>query len=227
MTLIKADLHIHTSEENLDRYIKYSLKDIINKASELKYNALALTLHDKVHLVNKIKKYAAKKGILLIQGVEAKIEGRHVLIYNITPKEFKKIKTFNDLRILRKKNNKIFVIAPHPFYVKIISVGEKYFENKDLFDALEVHPNCTWFYNSNKKTRRVAAADGKPVIANSDLHFLSHFGKSYSIVNVSGKLNEHNFFNAIKHNKVRVVNKQQKTFDFLRTVLQFITKKEI
>jgi predicted metal-dependent phosphoesterase TrpH len=227
MTHVKADLHIHTSEEVFDTYIKYSIKDLIDRASELKYDVLALTLHNKVYPIDKIKKYASKKGILLIQGVEATIKGKHTLIYNITPKEFAKIKTFNDLRILRKKNKKIFVIAPHPFYAGIISVRKNYFKNKDIFDALEIHPNCVWFYNSNRKTRKVALADKKPIFANSDLHFLSHFGKSYSIVDVDGKLTEQSFFDAIKKNKVTIHSRQKKTMAFLRIVLHYITKKEI
>jgi predicted metal-dependent phosphoesterase TrpH len=230
MTLIKADLHIHTSEEIFDTFIDYSIKDVINRASELKYGVLALTLHNKVYPVAEIKKYAAKKGILLIQGVEAAIEGRHTLIYNITLQEFKKIKTFNDLRTLKKKNKKIFVIAPHPFNVNIIlkiSLRKKYFENKDLFDALELHPNCARIYNPNKKTKRVAAIDGKPLAANSDLHFLSHFGQSYSIVDVKGELTEKSFFDAIRQKKITVVNKPKKTLNFLRTVMQHLFKKEI
>jgi predicted metal-dependent phosphoesterase TrpH len=230
MTLVKADLHIHTSEEIFDKYVKYSIKDVIDLAGKMKYGVLALTLHNKVYPVSTIKKYAAKKGILLIQGVEATIKGRHVLIYNITPREFKKIKTFEDLRALRKKNKKIFVIAPHPFNINIIlkiSLRKKYFQNKDLFDALEVHPNYARFCNPNKITKKVAAADGKPLVANTDMHFLSHFGKNYSIVDVDGKLKEENFFDAIRKNRIRIVSRPKKTSNFFRTVLQYLVQKEI
>jgi predicted metal-dependent phosphoesterase TrpH len=230
MTLIKSDLHIHTSEEHKDKYVKHSIKDAIDLASKLNYRVLALTLHDEVYPIDKIKKYASKKGILLIQGVEATIEGKHTLIYCITPQEFKKIKTFDNLRELKKKNKKIFVIAPHPFYINIvlkISLGKKYFENKDVFDALEIHPNYTWFFNSNKKTKRVAAADKKPLVANTDLHFLSHFGKNYSLVDVKGNLTEQKFFDAIRNNKVTAISVPRSAIRFIKILLDYILQKEL
>ncbi|MGV8168882.1 MAG: PHP-associated domain-containing protein [Candidatus Nanoarchaeia archaeon] len=214
MVLVKADLHIHTSEDIKDRYIKHSAKKLIDEASERGINVVAVTLHEYVLPVKNLKSYAAKKGILLIQGVEAKIEGKHVLIYNISPANFSKIKTFNDLRKLKKENKNIFVIAPHPFvpvnfFTKTWTgtcLQNKYFENKDLFDALEFQQFYSFFFNPNKKTSKVAKNDKKPIIANTDSHFLRFFGEHYSVVDVKGKLNEKNFFAAVNQNRVNVVS---------------------
>jgi predicted metal-dependent phosphoesterase TrpH len=210
MALVKADIHIHTSEDKEDSFINYSAKDIIDEASKKEFNVIAITLHRKVLLLDKLKSYAKKKNILLIQGVEAKIEGKHVLIYNITPEEHSKIKSFEDLRELRRKNKDIFVIAPHPFMPKSIitrnCVQDRYFENRDLFDALEFQQFYSFLLNPNKKTAEVGKEDNKSLVANSDLHFKRFFGRHYTIVDVKGYLNEKKFFDAIKKGRTKIVS---------------------
>jgi predicted metal-dependent phosphoesterase TrpH len=213
LVLVKADIHIHTNEDTEDKFIKYSLKDIIDEASKKEFGVLAITLHRQVLQSNKynsLKLYAKKKNILLIRGVEAKIKGKHVLIYNITPEEYSKIDTFEDLRKLRRKNKDIFVMAPHPFMAKNMltrnCVQDEYFKNKDLFDALEFQQFYSFFMNPNKRTAKIAKEDSKALIASSDLHFKQFFGGHYTIVNVKGPLNEKNFFNAIKNGKTSIVS---------------------
>lgn len=227
MVLVKADLHIHTSEEREDTYISYSAKSIIDVAAEKGINVVAITLHNVVFPINSLKKYAKKKGILVIQGVEAKIEGKHVLIYNISPVEFSKIKSFNDLRLLRKKNKNIFVIAPHPFVPKNFltrtCVQDRYFENKDLFDALEIQQFAFSLFNPNRKTTRIALQDNKALVANSDCHFLKFFGKHYTIVDVKGTLNENSFFTALKNRRTKLVVNNNFT-DTFRIFLSFFFK---
>lgn len=211
--LVKADLHIHTSDDREDTFIKYSAKNIIDEASNKGFKVLAITLHRYIlskSKLNSLKEYAKKKNILLIQGVEAKIEGKHVLIYNISNEEHSKLHTFEDLRKLRKKNKNIFVIAPHPFMARNFltknCIQEKYFENKDLFDALEFQLFHSFFMDPNKKTIKIAKADKKPLFASSDLHFKRFFGKNYTIVDVNGQLNEKNFFDAVKSGKTKIVS---------------------
>lgn len=211
MTWVKADLHIHTSGDKEDPFIKYSEKEIIDCASEKGISVIAITHHKSVFEIKSLKNYAKKKKVLLIQGVEAKIEGKHILIYNITPEEHSKLTTLEDLRKLRAKNRNIFVIAPHPFMPRSIitqnCVRERYFENKDLFDALEYQQFYSFFMNPNKKTEKIAKEDKKPLFASSDLHFKRFFGSHYTLVDVKGELNEKNFFEAVKRKKTKIVSK--------------------
>jgi predicted metal-dependent phosphoesterase TrpH len=211
--IIKADLHIHTSDDREDPFINYSAKDIINSAATKGIGVLALTHHRVILQPKKfaeLKEYAKSRNILLISGVEAKIEGKHVLIYNITQSEHDKIKSFEDLRSLRKKNKNIFVIAPHPFMIKTPltknCLQEKYFQNKDLFDALEYQQFYSFFMNPNKKTQRIAKEDNKPLVANSDLHFIEYFGRNYTLIDVDGPLSERSVFRAIKSGKTKIVS---------------------
>ena len=64
------------------------------------------------------------------------IQGKEVLIYNITQKESKKLKTFDDLRKLKQKKN-ILIIAPHPYFIIRSCLGKQLDKNIDLFDAIE------------------------------------------------------------------------------------------
>ncbi|MFA6072567.1 MAG: PHP-associated domain-containing protein [Candidatus Woesearchaeota archaeon] len=230
MVIVKADLHIHTSDDIYDTYIKHSSIDLINEASKKGINVISITLHN--HLIatkafEKYKAYAKKKGILLINGVELKIEGKHVLIYNITKDEFSKLKSFNDLRTLKKKNKNVFVIAPHPFMPKNFltktCLQDKYFENKDLFDALEIQQFYFCLLNPNKKTIRIAKNDNKAIVANSDSHFLKFFGDNYTLVDVKSKLDEKSFFMSIKKQKTQIVIKNN-LFKFINMLLSFIFK---
>ena len=43
--MLKVDLHIHTSDDPVDR-IPHTTTDLIDRAAQLGYDAVAITLHD-------------------------------------------------------------------------------------------------------------------------------------------------------------------------------------
>ena len=104
--MLKADLHIHTSEDRHDRWIRYDAKRLIDRASELDYDVISITNHNTYTFTETLARYARQKGILLIPGIEMAIEGKEVLLYNIENK-FDRISD-----ILHRKDN--LVKAPHP-----------------------------------------------------------------------------------------------------------------
>ena len=53
--------------------------DLIDRAAELGYQALAITLHDKQLDVEPLMSYARDRGLLIIPGIERSIHGRHLL----------------------------------------------------------------------------------------------------------------------------------------------------
>src|SRR5436190_13365385 len=81
--MLKVDLHIHTSDDPADR-ISYSTHELIDRAAELGYNAIAITLHDRQLELAPYRDYAATRGLVLIPGIERTIEGRHVLLLNFS-----------------------------------------------------------------------------------------------------------------------------------------------
>src|SRR3989304_10233767 len=97
--LLKADLHLHPSEG--EAFIAYDARSLIDRAARAGFEVLSITNHDVVTFDRDLAAYARDRGILLIPGVEATIEGKHVLLYNIDiPPE--RIRSFADLRRLKR-----------------------------------------------------------------------------------------------------------------------------
>ena len=88
--MLKVDLHLHTKEDNYDN-LDYSAKELIDRAVELKFDVLAITLHNEIFFSKDLISYAEQKGILLIPGVELSIEKKHVLLYNVSEDELKEL----------------------------------------------------------------------------------------------------------------------------------------
>src|SRR5437763_3472162 len=111
--MLKVELHTHTADDPIDR-IPYSTIELIDRAAALGYGALAITLHERQLDVKRFEAHAAKRGIVLIPGVERTIEGRHVLLLNFS-RATESVATFRDLARLRARERGL-VVAPHPYF---------------------------------------------------------------------------------------------------------------
>ena len=111
---------------NMIKPEKYA--ELIDKAASFGYEVIAITNHDTVTFSKALADYALNKGVLLIPGIERKIKGKHVLIYDITQEEADSIKDFSDLRKIKKLK-----IAAHPYFF-ISSLG-KSFVKKIFFES--------------------------------------------------------------------------------------------
>ncbi len=218
MRPLKAELHAHAKGDPAHA-LSYTVKDLIDAAHKHHYQVLAVTFHDKVFEGPKFRRmqaYAKKKNILLIPGCEATIEKRHTLIYNITERERKRIKTFRDLRRLRKekmqRGEEMLVIAPHPFFsTPLIArhcLGRKLIGNIDIFDAIEYSFFYLKRYNKNKRAMRIAKRYLKPVVGNADIHVLENLNFTYTMIN-SEKTVE-GVIRAIKQGDITLVTKPLK-----------------
>ena len=177
--MLKVDLHLHTLEDPAD-VISHDAYQLINRAAELGFNALAITLHDRVLSDSRLNAYAQDRGIVLLPGVERTIEGRHVLLVNF-PVGTDHVRSFRDLAALRSRSNGI-VIAAHPFFPNGNSLRSRLVEHPELFDAVEWSYFWTRGLNFNAKAAHWAAEHGKPVVASSDLHDLRQIGRTCSFV---------------------------------------------
>src|SRR3954466_10991082 len=70
---IKVDLHIHTLDDPKD-HLDYSSHELLERARDLGFGALAITLHDKVFDRLEVFDAAAKMGILLLSAAEMRLE---------------------------------------------------------------------------------------------------------------------------------------------------------
>lgn len=201
--MLKSDFHLHAGIDEHHK-LDHSPKDLINLAYKEGYEVLAITNHSTITYSKSLAGYAKKRGILLIPGMEAPIEGKDVLILNATPRLKQRIRTFADLE--RYKDENILVTAPHPFYPGSKSLMSKLIKNIDLFDAIEYsHFYIQWFNKFNEMAMEVAHRHNKPMMGTSDCHMIKQFGTTYSLVDSDKDMDS--IFAAIRKHNVRVMTR--------------------
>jgi hypothetical protein len=179
-TVLKVDLHLHTSEDPADS-IGHSAMDLIDRAAELGYDALAITLHDAQLDDPRISDHARDRGITLIPGVERTIQGRHVLLLNFPARASMGITSFDDLARARRRSDGL-VIAPHPFFPGRSCLQEALDRHAALFDAVEWSYFWTREVDFNARAAHWASARGLPLVGNSDMHDIRQFGRTFTLV---------------------------------------------
>ena len=203
---IKVDLHIHTIDDPKD-VVEYSAHQLLERARELGFGVLAITLHDSVFDRADVFADAKAMGILLIPAAEMRLEGADVIVLNVTTEEVAQLRTFADLRELRaRRGSSIFTIAPHPFYVLGASIGRRLLDDIDCFDAIELCHFHKGPFNPNRRAARVAQRFGKPLIATSDAHRLHGFGRHYTSIPRSTELSCEAVFAAFRNRSMRLVS---------------------
>lgn len=220
--MLKSDLHLHCKGDPEDTYIGDTAKDYIDHAAKLGFNVLSFTNHCDVFNIKPVQEYARKRGIILIPGAEAKIEGKDVLLYNFTKKQVACIETFNDLRAIKSKKN--LVIAPHPFYphrelpfFRNRSVCRLFFENRRLFDALEFCHLYTKHLSFNQKAVSAAKKCKLALVGNSDAHNPYQMGTTYSLIDAKPIVED--VITAIKQRKVELVSSPRSAFSSIKILL--------
>jgi hypothetical protein len=177
--MLKVDLHIHTSDDPVDR-IPHTTTDLIDRAAQLGYDAVAITLHEHQLDLGRYQAYAAERGIVLIRGVERTIEGKHVLLLNFEHGA-DRLNSFADLARLKAAQDGL-VIAPHPYFPAPSCLWSDLSRYAHLFDAVEYNAMYTRQTNFNRPAERWAARHGKPMVGNGDVHRLRQLGTTYSLV---------------------------------------------
>jgi predicted metal-dependent phosphoesterase TrpH len=184
---LKFDFHMHTLDDPFDHHVYHTVFELLDKAAQLRYDALAITLHTRQFHSRAAGEYARERGILLIPGVEQDIEECHVLLINFPKEVSEGIRSFSDLanakaELARSGAPESLVIAPHPFFPSGVALKEKFWEHKELFDAVEVSGFYHRRWNPNLKAMVAARKLGLPLVGNSDTHTLEQFGKTWSEV---------------------------------------------
>jgi len=180
--MLKVDLHTHTADDPWDR-VPYSTCDLIDRAAELGFDALAVTLHERQLDPAPWRSYAEARGIILIPGIERTIEGRHVLLLNFT-RAAESVQFFDELARLKQLESGI-VIAPHPFFPAGSALRGWMNRHAGLFDAVEYNAMFTSLVNFNVPGERWARRHGKPMVGNGDVHRLEQLGTTYSLVDAA------------------------------------------
>ena len=217
--MLKAELHAHIRGDPQDK-ISHSGRMLVDRARALSYHVLAITCHDRYFDDPQLTNYAKSQGILLIPGIEATIEGKHVLIYNAA-RDIEEVQSFDALRAYKQRNPNILIIAPHPFYPDQSCLGRVVFDYRDLFDAWEVHSVYSALYDPNREV--IERSQEIPLVGNGDIHELSTLGYTYSLIDAEPTVSR--VVGAIKAGKVRVVTSPLPLMIFLRIGISAVTHK--
>jgi len=225
---LKASLHIHTSEDKQDGHIiNYDVYNLIDEAEKCGFKVLGFTPHKKFVFKEEFAEYAKNKGILLIPGIErglGRFFNKHVVILNCD-KTIEKVKTLKQLHKYKEEHPGIFVLAPHPTYNRLISLGagqlKKYI---NLFDAIEHSCACSKKSNfHNKKAASIAARFQKPVIATADVHILKKLNTDYAIIEAVD-LSTESVLQALRYGKFKNVIEPQSLYALYKYLVKFLAK---
>jgi len=200
--VLKVELHAHTSQDPCD-YIPHTTRELIDRAGQLGYGALAITLHNRHYDPAPDQAYAQARGLLLIPGIERTIAGRHLLLINF-PKDSEAVASFDDLRALKRRHPDGLVIAPHAFYPIGSALGADADRHADIIDAVEVNSVFTSWIDFNRRAVEWARAQGKPIVGNTDLHLLEQMGTTYTLVDVPASADAVAICAAIRAGRVEV-----------------------
>jgi predicted metal-dependent phosphoesterase TrpH len=177
--VLKVELHAHSADDPLDA-IPHTTAQLIERAAEMGYQALAVTLHDRQLDVRQYASFAAERRVTLIPGIERTIQGKHVLLLNFS-RASEDVRSFADLAALKRREAGL-VIAPHPFFPGSTCLQGLMDRHADLFDAVEYNAMFTASLNFNVAAERWARDHGKPMTGNGDIHRLRQLGTTWSLV---------------------------------------------
>lgn len=214
---LKADLHLHTREG--EAFIAYDARELIDRAAREGFQVLSITNHDTVTFSAELAAYARDRGILLIPGVEATVEGRHVLVYNLDVSPGR-IQTFADLR--RHRSAEWLVVAAHPFFPGPTCMHERLQAEIDLFDAIELSHFYTRQIDFNRPAIKLAGEVGLPLLGTSDSHLPRQFGTTYSLI--EGEPTVASVLSAIRNGKVGVVSQPLTLWDCIRIGTELVLR---
>lgn len=214
MEWLKADFHLHSGEDRLD-IIPYPAWELIDRCARLGYKVISITNHQVFTFEEHWRDYAQERGILLIPGVEANINGRHVLILNADG-DANRLQTFEDLAAYRMSHN-VVIVAPHPFHWSLICLRARLESYLSLFDAIEIHSFYTKRFDPNRKAQQFAEANGVPLVANSDCHHLSQLDRTYS--RVFADMNVASVLNSLRKGDVQIVTEPLDGAEVLRLLI--------
>jgi hypothetical protein len=167
----------------------------------------------------KLVTYAEKMDIVLFSGVERSINHKHLLLINFS--DVSSLSSYD--AILRAKKDNNLVIAPHPFFPGMQSLGKEMYYQSALFDAIEYCHFYSPQLNFNREAVRYAKQYGLPLIAGSDAHVLEQFGRCYSLV--KSEKNRDAIIKAIKKGHIQVVAPPLRLSQMIRIYLKILSNK--
>ena len=181
---MRVELHTHTADDPDDR-VPYTARELVARAAALGYGALAITLHDAAFDQGPLAGFAREQGIRLLPGVERTVDGKHVLLINFPAAAAMAVGGLEHIGPLKTAHPDGLVVAPHPYYPIGTALGGRRLDaHAALWDAIEVNAMYVRGLDWNRRAIAWAAARGRPIVGNADVHRLTQLGRTWSEVDV-------------------------------------------
>jgi predicted metal-dependent phosphoesterase TrpH len=215
--MLRADLHHHISADPTDgRFVRHSAGELIDRAATIGLHVLAITCHESVPYDQDTVRYATERGVLLLRGMEATVNGQHVLLLNF--RQFPPgVCSVTDIAAC--KTPEAMVVAPHPFYPVGIGGENLLSTHEGLFDAIEfsgLYSALTRQFNG--RALEHARSAGLPVVGNSDTHFLWQMGHTYTFIDAAPEPMA--VLEAIRGGRVRLVTRPLSWVQLVRFIAE-------
>ena len=203
---LRAQLHMHTTESKGTRVKMHSNiypKTAIDILKKKNIQVAAITDHDNTRAYPKIKDYAEKNGIILINGIEITTRDGEIIGLNVEPgieKEFnRKMSVLEARDIVLDHAGKILI--PHPFDTMRHGIGKKI---KDVKGTIEIFNPGNIFGFEDKLAKIIAEKLNLPIVACSDAHWIDMIDRGITVIDSEPDINS--IFKAIEKRKVRFEN---------------------
>ncbi|MCK4714780.1 MAG: PHP domain-containing protein, partial [Candidatus Aenigmarchaeota archaeon] len=131
--MLKADLHVHTDHSKDSRT---SPRDVVARALELGFDAIAVTDHNTVSGSLEAEKAALGSPLIVIPGQEVLCQEGEVIVLGLRKTLPNKAPCLAIMEQARKSGG--FVIAPHPFDLMRKGLGRSLLPSIGFIDAVEV-----------------------------------------------------------------------------------------
>jgi len=203
---LRLQLHLHTIESKGTRVPIESVikpKQAVDILAKNNIDVVAVTDHNSTDACSILKEYAEKKGILVINGIEANTSDGHLIGLGIDEgieKRLKKNMSASEVAdIIRGSGGEVYI--PHPFDIKKQGLGVKV---KEIDGIVEVFNPMNIFGFEDKFANIVASRLKRPKAVGGDAHTPGMIG--YGITVIDSELDEVSILKTLRKDKNRFEN---------------------
>jgi hypothetical protein len=200
---LTVQLHMHTTESKGTRIVTDSIitpKQAIDIAKENRINAIAITDHDTTSVYPKIKEYAEKNGVLLIQGIEINTVDGHLIGLDVDldiEKNIKRSMTALEAKdLIKDSGGEVYI--PHAFDIRNAGIGVKI---KEIEGIVEVFNSLNIFKFEDRYADFVAKKLNRPKAVGADAHLPRMVNMCLTVVD--SEPDAKSILDAIKKGKVK------------------------
>ena len=203
---IRTQLHLHTTHSKGTRITKESLispREVVNLAVLHGIKAIAITDHNTTSAIPEVERYAKKRGIILIPGIEIDTFDGHLIglgvnvgIENSVRREMSALEVADVI-----KDDGALVYIPHPFDIRKKGIGTKI---KEVDGLIEVFNPFNIFGFENFYADYVATKLKRPKVVGGDVHVKSMFNVGITVLDCEPT--EESILKALQKGKKRFEN---------------------